>query len=76
MRDSEGTAIGLVEVEDVRRIRRAALMIPVAVFLVLAMVTFAAAPGSMVGRLLLIGVDGAFLAVFGTLGLNAARIAR
>ncbi|WP_280453124.1 hypothetical protein [Nocardia cyriacigeorgica] len=74
MRDSEGTAIGLVE--DMSRIRRATVIIPVAVFLVLAMVTLSAAPGSVGGRLLLIGIDGVFLAAFSGLGLYAAHAAR
>ncbi|WP_280202400.1 hypothetical protein [Nocardia cyriacigeorgica] len=74
MRDSEGTAIGLVE--DMARIRRATIIIAAAVFLVLAMVTVAAAPGGVGGRLLLIGVDGVFLAAFGALGLYAARAVR
>ena len=69
MSDSLQTAPALADADAVRR---AVIAVPTVLFVLLAVVTLAAAPGSVGGRLLLIGVDGVCLAAFAALGLVVA----
>lgn len=66
MSDSRQPAFGPA---DADRARRAVIAIPAVLLVVLAVVTLTAAPGTVGGRLLLIGVDGVCLAGFAALGL-------
>lgn len=59
---------------DIARIRWAVIGLPAALFVVLAVATCAAAPGSASDRLLLVLVNGVVLAMFA--GLGKAVVAR
>lgn len=61
-----------LDLTDHAVMRRVAVVVTAVVFLLMAVVTLAAAPGSVVGRLALVGEEGVCLAAFAVLGLVVA----